>query len=74
MQDNRGRTKGLELNLNQLLWRGLGFMARYRYQDIKDDYLPINDREDHLVSAGFRYLQQQRCPGRLIGNLPLGAL
>ncbi|MCX5835588.1 MAG: hypothetical protein NTX62_01175, partial [Deltaproteobacteria bacterium] len=55
-QNDRGRMRGVELTLNQLLWRGMGLAASYRYQDVDDDNLPEANREDHLIVAGLKYV------------------
>lgn len=55
-QWDRGRMKGAEIALNQLLRQGVGLAASYRYQDVQDDSLPETNREDHLVVAGLKYV------------------
>ncbi|MCX5809787.1 MAG: TonB-dependent receptor, partial [Proteobacteria bacterium] len=66
-----GYMRGFEMTLNQLIWKGLGLNAGYRYKNI--DYLDDNsggyptqyatysyyaDREEHQLNAGLKYLHQ----------------
>jgi len=55
-QRDRGRMKGVAAALNQILWRGVGLAASYRYQDVQDDSLPEANREDHTFIAGLKYV------------------
>ncbi|MCK9364543.1 MAG: tetratricopeptide repeat protein [Syntrophales bacterium] len=55
-QRERGRMKGAEVVINQLLWHGVGLAASYRYQDLQDESLPEANREDHRVTAGLKYV------------------
>jgi hypothetical protein len=52
----RARVKGVEPIWNQLLWRGFGLSARYRFLDVENEYSPEKDREDHLAAVALNYL------------------
>ena len=51
-----GYMRGFETILNQLIWRGIGLNAGYRYRNVDDESLPQADREDHLFRVGLKYL------------------
>jgi outer membrane receptor protein involved in Fe transport len=51
----RDRRHGLELKWNQLIWRGAGLAAGYRYLDTSDRLSPQMGRREHLASIELRY-------------------
>jgi tetratricopeptide (TPR) repeat protein len=56
MVTTRGRVKGMEGALNQILWHGLGLNLGYRYMEVDDENSPEASRKDHMASAGLSYL------------------
>jgi hypothetical protein len=51
-----GYMRGFEANLNQLVWKGIGLNAGYRFRNIDEESLPQADREEHIAKAGVKYL------------------
>jgi tetratricopeptide (TPR) repeat protein len=51
-----GRARGVEVALNQILWRGLGLNAGYRYLDLDDEKAPEARRRDHQFTLGLNYI------------------
>jgi hypothetical protein len=56
IETTRGRVKGFETTLNQILWKGLGLNATYRFLDIDDENTILNNRKDHQVTVGLNYI------------------
>ncbi len=56
IQTARGRLKGGEVKINQILWEGLGLNLAYSFQCVRDEGLAYADREDQLAGAGLRYV------------------
>jgi Flp pilus assembly protein TadD len=56
MVDTWGRMRGVEVAVNQILWKGLGFAAGYRFLNVDDENLPDTNRLDHLFSVGLQYV------------------
>lgn len=55
---DNGRLDGVEVSLNQLLWRGYGLATGYRYLDVDDKSLPTSDRQEHLGTVGIKHLNK----------------
>ena len=55
---DHGRMDGFEAALNQLIGRGFGLAANYRYLDIDDESLAVAKRQEHLFIAGLRHVRK----------------
>jgi tetratricopeptide (TPR) repeat protein len=56
IETTRGRVRGFEATLNQILWKGLGLNATYRFMDVDDENALFNNRKDHQVTVGLNYV------------------
>lgn len=54
--DYRGRTRGAEIALDQIVNLRTGFAARYRHLDVRDDFYADLDRREHLLALGVRWV------------------
>ena len=50
------RQIGLELELNQLTQNYFGFTSRYLFADVKDDFFPEFNRDEHRVELLLNYI------------------
>ncbi|MDO9262753.1 MAG: hypothetical protein Q7U02_02225 [Desulfosalsimonadaceae bacterium] len=53
---DKGRLRGTEFACNRILAPGLAMTGGYRFQEIRDEFLPDKDRKDHLASLGLNYV------------------
>ncbi|MBF0339848.1 MAG: TonB-dependent receptor [Magnetococcales bacterium] len=55
------RIGGLELQHNRLLGKGLGMLARYRFQQVSDPFSERSstvNRDEHLLEAGLKWVHE----------------
>ena len=63
LRETNGKTKGIEVEHNQLLTERIGSFAQYRYLDIDDDLDTLQEgmlsnvnRREHLFNIGLKYV------------------
>lgn len=54
--DYHGRSRGIELAVDQIVTPRTGFAARYQHLDVRDDFYTDLDRREHLLALGMRWV------------------